>query len=378
MNRNADALSQLPGPVSPEAMVTVAPGISVPLPRVFPTSSNMPEVPCFLIDAFQKGQPPTSMERKEVSSDVLELVRQWQRIRDCEGVLYRHVQPPEGVVASGNLCYLVPFKVKYLQPYTMIKVIEVETRAEILKETFNGTCANFIALRKAIPPHITQKGMDSHCPFELMFGQKPCLPVDALLGTLPEGQYGGPADDWIKGHQEYLQSAYELASWHLQKAAAQQVWQQPEGNAELLPPGTVVYKRNCAPGQHKIQDVWDPKRYVIVKHLDDVGRVHTISPVEGNGSENNVLWTKLRVAPVPTSQITPGEDEEMVPPPVPMAENQGDDSEEEEWAGPVVVVATHNSNPRSPPASLRSPRDIPMANLNLSSDTFPATTSSVH
>ncbi|KAL6473604.1 hypothetical protein MHYP_G00171650 [Metynnis hypsauchen] len=99
-----------------------------------------------------------------------------------------------------------------------------------------------------------------HCPFELMFGQKPRLPVDALLGTLLEGQYGGPAEDSIKGHQEYLQSAYELASWHLQKAVAQRVWQQPEGNAELLPPGTVVYKRNHAPGRHKIQDVWDPKR----------------------------------------------------------------------------------------------------------------------
>ena len=37
---------------------------------------------------WQKGQPPTSVEWKEVSSDVLELVRQWQRSRDCEGVLY--------------------------------------------------------------------------------------------------------------------------------------------------------------------------------------------------------------------------------------------------------------------------------------------------
>ena len=74
-----------------------------------------------------------------------------------------------------------------------------------------------------------------------MFGQKPRLPVDALLGILPEGQYEGLAEDWIKGHQEYLHSAYELARRQLQKAATQQARQQPKGYAELLPPGTVVY-----------------------------------------------------------------------------------------------------------------------------------------
>ncbi|XP_076830004.1 uncharacterized protein LOC143475987 [Brachyhypopomus gauderio] len=210
-------------------------------------------------------------------------------------------------------------------------------------------------------PHVlfayntTVHSSTGYSPFELMFGQKPHLPVDALLGTHPEGQLEVPVEDWITRHQEHLRSAYELAGRHLQEAAAQRVQQQPKGNVDLLPPGTIVYKKNHVLGRHKIQDVWDAKKYVIVKCLDDVGRVYTITPVEGEGRRHNIHRTELRVAPGPTPQVVLGEGEERVPCPVSRTEAQDDQDEEDDWSGPVVVVAPRDADLRVQPATVRPP-----------------------
>ncbi|KAL7875352.1 hypothetical protein AOLI_G00103150 [Acnodon oligacanthus] len=196
------------------------------------------------------------------------------------------------------------------------------------------------------------KAKRGYCPFELMFGQKPHLPVDALLGVVEEGGQDGPAEDWVKEHQEHLQSAYALANCHLQDATAQRIKQQPEGNAVPLPIGTVVYCKNHLLGRHKIQDVWDSTRYKIVKCLDEVGRVYTISPVEGYGQEKNVHQNELRVAPGSVMQASTDEDEGTAPSPVSVVRPQDDEGEE---MVSVVVVTSRDLEPGEPLRILGSP-----------------------
>ncbi|KAK0148239.1 Retrovirus-related Pol polyprotein from transposon 412 [Merluccius polli] len=137
-----------------------------------------------------------------------------------------------------------------------------------------------------------------YSPYELMFGRKPLLPVDALLGLQEDWATDGSVEDWVQEHQERLRVAYDLATQHLEGAAVKRAHQQPQANADLLPVGTVVYRRNHVQGRNKIQDVWGLAKYRVVRCLDDMGRVYAISPLDRAGPVKNIHRTELRVSPV--------------------------------------------------------------------------------
>ena len=46
--------------------------------------------------------------------------------------------------------------------------------------------------------------------FFLMFGQQPRIPIDFLLGGLPD-PVSGEVHEWIQGHQSRLQMAFDGA-----------------------------------------------------------------------------------------------------------------------------------------------------------------------
>ncbi|KAL7865353.1 hypothetical protein SRHO_G00106000 [Serrasalmus rhombeus] len=135
-----------------------------------------------------------------------------------------------------------------------------------------------------------------HSPYELMFGRKPQLPIDALLGTVEEEMVEGIVEDWVK-EQEFLHFAYASAERQLTAAAKRREPTSLQGIAPVLPSGTIVYRKNHMQGCHKVQDTWDSTLYQVVKCLDDSGRVYTIRPVEGMGPTWNLHRTELRVVP---------------------------------------------------------------------------------
>lgn len=135
-----------------------------------------------------------------------------------------------------------------------------------------------------------------------MFGRKPQLPIDALLGTAEEYRGEGTVGEWLQDHQEFLQFMFTSAEKQLKHAAAQRAQQQQTGVAPMLPVDTLVYRKRHAPGRNKIQDIWDNTRYKITKCLDDVGRVYTISPIDTQGPAKNIHRSELRVIP---GQATP-------------------------------------------------------------------------
>lgn len=61
-----------------------------------------------------------------------------------------------------------------------------------------------------------------------MFGQKPNLPVDDLLGIEGEEEVADTAQEWVKSHQDYLTSVYVMARDQLQIAAARRASHYPE------------------------------------------------------------------------------------------------------------------------------------------------------
>lgn len=90
-----------------------------------------------------------------------------------------------------------------------------------------------------------------------MFGQKPKLPVDALLG-MEEESVPGSAQDWVANHREYLASVYTNARKQLEAAANNRARHCPE-SVPILSAGTLVLCKKHFLGRHKIQDVWSTK-----------------------------------------------------------------------------------------------------------------------
>lgn len=51
-----------------------------------------------------------------------------------------------------------------------------------------------------------------------MFGRKPLLPVDSLLGLTEDVAVGGTVEDWASEHQQHLTAIYLKARTQLEAA----------------------------------------------------------------------------------------------------------------------------------------------------------------
>ena len=489
-NRNADALSRqpaFPSPVSVEEVVSgfTVPCISGPQPKVQRSSGTISAIDAFplrqkadllalqsddpVISAFlvywKRGHPPSAAERGTEAQPVLELVKQWKRIRDCRGVLYRLTHMPgenkellqlllpealksEVLTALHNnhghqgcerttylvrqRCYwpqmrrdidqwcqqcsrcvaakavypkvrtfpgsILAFKPleivaidftvleragdgrenvlvvtdvfsKFTQAYptsdqrasTVVRILTEKwfylygipqrihsdqgrnfegdlmkalcrlygvekSRTTPYHPEGNGQCERFnrtmhdllrtlpAEKKRKWPQHLPQlvfaynttvHQSTGHTPYELMFGRKPQLPIDALLGSGEDELVEGSVGDWVTEQQEFLQFAYASAERRLKATATQRAQRHPTVTAPILPAGTIVYRRNHVQGRNKIQDIWDSTRYQVVKCLDENGRVYTIRPVEDQGPERNIHRTEMRVVPGQVAAETP-------------------------------------------------------------------------
>lgn len=222
----------------------------------------------------------------------------------------------------------------------------------------NGQCERFNrtlhGLLQALPPvkkpdwpsylpHVTfSYNTTTHqttgeSPYLLMFGQEPQLPVDFLLGKIQE-PIGGTIGDWLQEHQMRLQTAFDGAKERIQAAARLRKERHDQhvagGN---LTEGEMVYlKDNSARGRVKIQDIWGPRRYKVVKTPSDGGAVYSIAPLDDAGKIKHVHRTLLRPIPLTTPISEPDSGEQGRSP-----TNEGDcEPNGEWWIVPQPVTAT--------------------------------------
>lgn len=170
----------------------------------------------------------------------------------------------------------------------------------------------------------------SHSPYELLFGQKPQLPVDFLLGLVREEPTTISHEDWVTAHADHLAEVYSSAKSHLEAAAVSRERHVPP--LPVLPAGTRVYRKSHPLGRHKIQDHWGPTVYKIVKCYDEKGLVYHITPENGSGPDKNMHRSELKV--IPAQLEPPPPEAPSAPPPGRQKEvnkrQEGDDEEEEE------------------------------------------------
>lgn len=148
-----------------------------------------------------------------------------------------------------------------------------------------------------------------HSPYELMFAQKPQLPVDQLLGNIAEEDGESSTTDWVAQHQEYLTSVYTSVRKHLEEAAAYRRRDDPD-SVPILQPGTLVYCRNHLQGCHKTQDIWGSTHHEIVDCMDDIGTLYRVKPYGEEGPYRTMHRTELKL--VPTGQSSASHPEPAV------------------------------------------------------------------
>uniref|UniRef100_A0A3B1KH50 Gypsy retrotransposon integrase-like protein 1 n=1 Tax=Astyanax mexicanus TaxID=7994 RepID=A0A3B1KH50_ASTMX len=132
-------------------------------------------------------------------------------------------------------------------------------------------------------------------PHFLMFGQEPQLPVDFLLGRVPE-PVAGTVNDWILEHQTQLQIAFEGARDRMAVAASHRKERHDQQVKDVtLKEGQLVYLRNYGVrGRHKMQDFWSSVVYKVLKAPRGSGSVYTIAPVDNLSTVKHVHRSLLK------------------------------------------------------------------------------------
>ncbi len=178
-------------------------------------------------------------------------------------------------------------------------------------------------------------------PHFLMLGQEPRLPVDFLLGRVQE-PVAGSVHEWIWEHQVRLQVAFEGAQERLQVAAKRRKMKHDQQVRDApLVEGQLVYLREHAhKGRHKIQDVWSPIEYQVVRAPQEGGGVYSIAPKDDLSKVRNVHRSLLKGRVQGAAPVGVYLEQWLERPEVPM-------QEEEEEVDLVRVIAG------GPPASSR-------------------------
>ncbi|GFN95391.1 Pol polyprotein [Plakobranchus ocellatus] len=144
-------------------------------------------------------------------------------------------------------------------------------------------------------PHSTT----GQCPYFLLFGREPRLPIDVYLGRTPAEAGYTSAGDYLARHLRRLGEIHQLAGERTKRAAQQRETPMPRGATQLKAGDLVLAKRHL-PGRVKIQDVWGEKVYVVVSTPPEQGGPFVIRPRDEDGVPRRVTGSKIRlyVAPV--------------------------------------------------------------------------------
>lgn len=208
-------------------------------------------------------------------------------------------------------------------------------------------------------------------PYELMFGRKPQLPVDFLLGASQSESMSRSAQEWVEEHKQRLSSVYVHAREQLQQAAERRNKHFQPTVISLLPPGTLVYRKSHPLGRHKIHDAWDSTVYVVVQSMDKEGRVYKIRPRDHSGPDKNLNRAELRVIPLGT--MAPAPDQHPLADPGLVVESPQQSisdipDDDSEVGGVVLAMAPNPPRDQLPLVSVSEPvgetRSLGLSNLN--------------
>ena len=162
----------------------------------------------------------------------------------------------------------------------------------------------------------TKHPSTTHSPYFLIFGRQPRLPIDFELG-LPVDVLGGDCGKprYVHKLNQRLNCAYKRAREMSQKQAQKYYLMINKVNGiQLHIDYLVLVKRVAWKGRHKIQDKWEPDKYVVLDQPNKRIPVYKVKLV-GNGKErmlhrNMLLPLGIKFIPEVNSDIESDQEEE--------------------------------------------------------------------
>ena len=161
----------------------------------------------------------------------------------------------------------------------------------------------------------TKHDSTGFAPFELMFGRKPRLPVDLVLG-LDVAMNDVSHTDYICSLRNRLQEAFEKAKKNQDLSAAQMTMQYNKHiRGQPLQRGDKVLVRllRFTEGKHKLENFWEDDTYVIISCHPDVP-VYTVKKECGKGKVRKLHRNLLLPLGDKTSKSEDNEEDSMVAP----------------------------------------------------------------
>ncbi len=139
-------------------------------------------------------------------------------------------------------------------------------------------------------------------PFFLMFGRKPRLAVDVVLG-LGNEEYETDRNKYVANLRERLEDAYRLASTGAVKAQERQRGNyNKKARAAVVEVGDLVLVKVVAfDGKHKIADKWEQDVYVVLEKRKDLP-VYVVQKDDGSGPKKTLhrnLLLPISGLPIP-------------------------------------------------------------------------------
>ena len=158
--------------------------------------------------------------------------------------------------------------------------------------------------------HCTRNNATDFSPYYLMFGRKPCLPIDILFGTNTADLKGNTSTKYIENLKWRIEWAYKTANEVVKK---EQEWNKQHYNhkvrcAQLKVGDKVLLKWTAFKGKNKIWDRWENAIYEVIEQ--SLGRVPVfkIKPREGDDKSkvvhrNLLLHYSLILQIIPVNRI---------------------------------------------------------------------------
>jgi len=148
----------------------------------------------------------------------------------------------------------------------------------------------------------TRHDTTGYSPYELMFGRKPRIAIDAVLGLLSSDEQPRDYGDYMLELKGRLTQAYELATKACKSAQGKQktYYDKKVRGAVVQLGDRVLVKIVAFEGKHKISDRWERDVYVIEQQPNQEVPVYVIRREDGEGPvrtlHRNLL---LPVSPLP-------------------------------------------------------------------------------
>lgn len=119
-------------------------------------------------------------------------------------------------------------------------------------------------------------------PYELMFGRKPSLPIDAELK--PAGE-AASLSKFVSSLQEHIKYAQEFARRRMsERAATTKDRYDKRAVAAILRPGdTVLIRKTVSTGREKLGDKWIDELHVVIDQPNSEIPVYRVKPVSASG-----------------------------------------------------------------------------------------------